>query len=102
MGWISVATIVNVAIALYSQGWNGSGISPTVWTVLMMAVATLVATSLTRRHREIAFPLVIIWALVAIAVRQTTIPFIVITAIALSFALAVLVFLKVMARPKTT
>lgn len=101
LGWISVATIVNVAIALYSQGWNGSGISPTVWTVLMMAVATLVAAGLTIRHREIAFPLVIIWALVAIAVRQTTIPFIVITAIALSFALAVLVFLKVMARPRT-
>lgn len=102
LGWISVATIVNVACALYSQNWNGFGISPAVWAVVMMAVATVVAAMLTLQHREIAFPLVIIWALIAIAVRQTNIPLIITTAIALSFALAVLVFLKVMGKPTVT
>jgi hypothetical protein len=102
LGWISVATIVNIASALYSQNWNGLGISPTLWTVIMMVAATVVAAILTLQHREIAFPLVIIWALVAVAVRQTNIPLIVMTAIALSFGLAVLVFLKVVGKPKVT
>lgn len=92
-GWISVATIVNIALALYSQNWNGWGISAEVWTVIMMTVAAGVGALVNLRCRDAAYPLVIVWALVAIAIKQT-LPLIVIPAIGLATGLALLVLLR--------
>jgi hypothetical protein len=86
-GWISVATIVNVASALYAINWNGWGISPTVWTVIMAVIATLISALMTVHYHSIAFSGVIIWALVAIAVRQTSQVEIAIPMIGLAIAL---------------
>lgn len=99
LGWISVATIVNVAIALYSQGWTGWGV-PEAWTVLMMGIAVILGATLTLQHREAAFPLVIVWALIAIAVRQANSGWIVGTAIILAIGLAALVLMKLATRPR--
>lgn len=70
LGWISVATIVNVALALYDQGWDGWQISPQRWTVLVMIVAVMLAAITLVEKLDFAYPLVIIWALVAIAIRH--------------------------------
>lgn len=94
LGWISVATIVNVASALYSQGWTGWGISPTIWTVIMMGIATILGAVLTTQREEFAFPLVIVWALVAISVRQSNTPLIVMAATTLAIGLAALVLIR--------
>jgi hypothetical protein len=76
LGWISVATIVNVAIALYSLSWNGWGIASPVWTVMVMAVSAVIATFVLIQRRDRAYALVIIWALIAIAIRQASTPLI--------------------------
>jgi hypothetical protein len=94
LGWISVATIVNVASALYSQNWNGGGISAEVWTVIMMLVAAIVGALITLRRQDAAYPLVIVWALIAIAVRQAGTPLIATTATVLAIGLGLLVFLR--------
>jgi hypothetical protein len=39
LAWISVATVVNGAIALYATNWSGWGLSPVVWTILMLGVS---------------------------------------------------------------
>ncbi|HEY9846583.1 MAG TPA: hypothetical protein V6D03_10335, partial [Candidatus Caenarcaniphilales bacterium] len=70
LGWISVATIVNVASALYSSGWNGWGMSAEGWTVIMLIVGAVVAATVAIQQADIAFTLVFIWAYVAIALRQ--------------------------------
>jgi hypothetical protein len=70
LGWISVATITNIALALYNQNWNGWGISPQGWTVMMMGIAASVGVAMILTRREVAFPLVITWALLAIAVKH--------------------------------
>ena len=80
LAWISVATIVNVAIALYSLGWRGEPLSPEIWTVLMILVGGGIAATIARKRVDIAFPLVIIWAFIAIAVRQANQPLIAMTA----------------------
>ena len=90
--WISVATIVNVATALYSVNWNGWGISPQVWTVIMLVVASAIAATIIQQRRDVAFPLVFVWAFVAIAIRQFNIPLIAVTASGLAFALWVFLF----------
>ncbi|MFB2924136.1 tryptophan-rich sensory protein [Aerosakkonema funiforme] len=98
LGWISVATIVNVAIALYSLGWNGGGISPQIWTAIVMVVAGAIAATIKVTRDDFAFPLVIVWALVAIAVRQANQPLISFTAVILALALGLLVLVGVLKR----
>lgn len=90
MGWISVATIVNVAIALYSLGWIGGGISPILWTVVMVAIAALIGIWLLLQRGDVAFPLVLVWAFVAIAVKHLDKPLV--ASVALSLGVVLLIF----------
>lgn len=70
LGWITIATIANVAVALVSVGWDGFGVNPETWAFLMV-VAVLVITSLViTTRRDVAYGLVIIWALLGIAAKQ--------------------------------
>ena len=92
LAWISVATIVNIAIMLYSSNWNGWGISPAGWTFILMLIAAGIAALITIKHRDTAYPLVTIWALVAIAIRQISIPLVAVTALGLAIALTLLTF----------
>jgi hypothetical protein len=89
LGWISVATIVNIASALYVWGWNGWGISAEGWTVIMLIVGAAIAAIVAIQRADIAFTLVFIWAYVAIAIRQLDQPAIWITAVVASIVLAV-------------
>lgn len=98
LAWISVATIVNVASTLYYWGWNGWGISPQVWTIIMLIVAAAIAATIIRNGVDIAYPLVVIWAFVAIAVRQANQPAIAGWAIALALALGFLLLVNVWRR----
>lgn len=74
LGWISVATIVNVAIVLTAIGWQGWGISPSIWTAILTLVATGLGAIVCWKQRDFAFTAVTIWALVAIAIRQNNLP----------------------------
>lgn len=70
LGWISVATIANIAAWLVAQGWNGTPLSPEFWTILMSSVATVLCLLILFLHRNFAFTLVIIWALAGIFVKN--------------------------------
>ncbi|MTJ13467.1 tryptophan-rich sensory protein [Anabaena sp. UHCC 0187] len=73
LGWISVATVVNVASALYFYGWNGWGINSQVWTMIMLVIATTIAAVIAIRYKDIAYTGVTVWALIAIAVKHSNI-----------------------------
>jgi hypothetical protein len=90
LGWISVATIVNVASALDDRGWNGGSLGAVGWTVIMLLVGAAIATVIALQWRDPAFVGVIVWAYVAIAVRQTENRAIAVTAIGLAIALGLL------------
>jgi hypothetical protein len=92
LGWISVATIVNVAIALYSANGNSWVLGPSVWTVVMMIVSTIIAASVLIQRGDRAYALVIVWALVAIAIRQASIPLIAGTGALMAVGLVMLSF----------
>jgi hypothetical protein len=74
LGWITVATVANVSVVLYELGWNGQPLSPEVWTAVVMFVAAGLGIAMIQLRREVAYPLVIIWALVGIAVARTAMP----------------------------
>ncbi|MDF2936341.1 MAG: rane protein [Paenibacillaceae bacterium] len=70
LGWISVATIVNVSIVLKKNGWDGFGMSDTAWAVIMLCVGALLAVLASYAYRNWAYSLVFVWAYIAIAVEQ--------------------------------
>jgi len=82
LGWITIASIANVATALVSIGWNGFGVAPEAWAVLMILVALLIAVLMAVTRRDVAYEAVVVWALVAIAVNQISDPLIVGVALA--------------------
>ena len=89
-GWISVATIANIATYLVKIQWHGWGITPTGWTLIMIAIVAILNLYLliSRNMRE--FVLVAVWALVAIFVKhQTTNPAIAYTAITIAVLLLI-------------
>ncbi len=71
LGWITVASIANVAVALVSLGWDGFGISQETWAVLVVVVALIITLLMLITRKDLAYSLVIIWGLVGIGVRQS-------------------------------
>lgn len=89
-GWITVALIANVAAWFTKIGWDGFGLSPVSWTVIMICIAGIVYLGLTwtRNLRESA--MVGVWALVAVAVANWgTTPPVVNAALAVSAVLLI-------------
>jgi hypothetical protein len=72
LGWITIASIANVAATLVSVNWDGFGISPETWATLILIVALLIAMLVVLTRKDVAYGLVIIWALLGIAVKQST------------------------------
>ncbi len=70
LGWITVASIANVAATLVSIGWDGLGISPETWAILVISVALIITMLMLITRKDMAYSLVIIWALVGIGVKQ--------------------------------
>lgn len=71
LGWITIASIANVAVFLVSENWDGFGISPETWATLIIIVALVITLLVLATRRDIAYGLVIVWALTGIAVNQS-------------------------------
>lgn len=71
LSWITIASIADVAAALVSVNWDGLGLSDVTWTVVVIAVALAITLLVVFTRRDIGYSLVIIWALVGIAVKQS-------------------------------
>ncbi|WP_107668567.1 hypothetical protein [Cyanothece sp. BG0011] len=70
LGWITVATIVNFALALYWIKWNGFGLSNIIWTVIMIIVAAILGTLIIIQRKDSVYCGVFVWALIAITLRH--------------------------------
>ncbi|MFE5321287.1 hypothetical protein ACFQ88_21510 [Paenibacillus sp. NPDC056579] len=74
IGWISVAALVNLAVVLYANDWNGFGLPETLWTVILILAASLVSLWIGYRYRDPFYMLVTVWALVAIGIANPGTP----------------------------
>jgi len=70
LGWITIASIANVAATLVSVKWDGFGISQETWAILILIAALLITLLVIATRKDVAYGLVIIWALLGIAVNQ--------------------------------
>lgn len=74
LAWTSVATIANTTQLLVFLKWNGFGLPAEFWTVLMIAVATLLGVIAFIKRRDAAFLLVLAWAFSGIGNKQSALP----------------------------
>jgi benzodiazapine receptor len=100
LGWISVATIANITDLLYYWKWDGWGIAPQVWAVIMLVVASALALAMTWTRGDVAYLLVIVWAFVGIAVKQSAAPLVANTAWLMTGVVALMIPLSVWYRGK--
>lgn len=70
LGWISVATLVNVNVALYDAGWDGLGIDPDIWTSALLGAGASLGAGLAVGRGDPIFPLVLVWAFSGVARKQ--------------------------------
>jgi hypothetical protein len=92
LGWITVATIANASALLYRLGWStgGLGISAAAWTVIVLVAAVAIAAAMSLTRGDLAYLVVLVWAFIGIAVKQTGSPTVVIASGAAAAAVVVL------------
>lgn len=76
LGWITVATIANVTSVLDYLKWNGWGLGPEAWMIIVLIVAVAIVSAVSLTRGDIAYMLVIVWAFVGVAVKQANSPII--------------------------
>jgi benzodiazapine receptor len=72
LGWITVASIANVATTLVSLNWGGFGLGAQIWTTLVVVLVLVITALVIVTRRDIAYTLVIIWALVGIGFNHSS------------------------------
>jgi hypothetical protein len=65
-GWISVALIANTDILLASMNWYGGKLGTANWSIILIALAFISGVIVCVRYKDLLFPLVVSWALIAI------------------------------------
>jgi hypothetical protein len=74
LGWITVATIANITQVLFYLGWNGWGLAPETWALILLFVAVLVGGAMAWSRGDVAYLLVLAWAFAGIAIKHTGVP----------------------------
>jgi benzodiazapine receptor len=99
LGWLTIATIANVAVAGVSVNWDGFGIGPETWGILIIIIALLLTLIVTATRKEIAYGLVIVWALFGIMSKQTNTNIVSVaevSAVVILIAIAAVAILKIL------
>ncbi|GAB3980683.1 hypothetical protein GCM10028806_48770 [Spirosoma terrae] len=69
-GWLTVATILNVAVFLKATSFSLMGLAEQTWAIAILIVGLVVGAIVFNRYRSVAYILVFAWAYAAIAVEQ--------------------------------
>lgn len=103
-GWLFIATVVNFAAALVKLQWNGFGLSPEVWGIIMLSVAILLLIAVLLKLRNAVFPLPVAWAYLGIyqflmsdagfGGQYTRLPIVAISGMAVLLIVAIIQFVR--------
>ncbi len=92
LGWATVTVVANVAQVLYILGWNDVSMNAQIWVVLMIWVSSLMGMSTIYTRREVAFPLVLVWAFIGIWVKNKDTPIVANMALTMAIVLVIFIF----------
>lgn len=71
-GWITVATIANIVIWLVSINWTGFGLSPQIWTIIVLLVGSIIGILRMLKDKSVAYGMVFLWAYFGIWLKHTS------------------------------
>lgn len=71
LGWICIATIANVTAVFVDGGWGGIGISQQAWTIIMIAVGTIIVSLTVLRIHNPYIGLSVVWAFTGIIIKRS-------------------------------
>jgi hypothetical protein len=99
LGWISVATVANVTSLLDYLNWDGFGLSPELWMIVVLAIVVILTSVVSFSRKDLAYVLVILWALAGIAIKHASVT-LVASSTWVSFGLVGILFIFSLLRPK--
>ena len=76
LGWITVATVANVTDVLNYLKWNSFGLAAQTWFLIVLVAVLAISILMSMNHRDVAYILVILWALIGIGNKFSTEPLI--------------------------
>jgi hypothetical protein len=100
LGWITVATIANVAQAGAALGFDGFGIAPDLIAAVVLLVGLAIAVRFVTRFGDAAYGLVIVWAYIGILVKEIDTPVVAAVAGIAAAIVAVLVVAAILGRTR--
>ena len=62
MGWVFIATVVNISAALIKLQWTGFGLSDEIWAFIILIVAVILVIAVQSDLRNAVVPLPVSWA----------------------------------------
>lgn len=68
--WICIATIANTSAYLVSIHWDAWGIEAHYWAIMMIGIAALITLFMNFVRKNVAFSLVVLWALYGIILKR--------------------------------
>lgn len=71
--WICIATIANASSFFVYIGWDGGGVSPSAWAIILIAIATLLSVFIICFKHNPYFGIVVLWALYGIHLKRVEI-----------------------------
>ncbi|MFO7772350.1 MAG: tryptophan-rich sensory protein [Dehalococcoidia bacterium] len=74
LGWITIATIANVAALLVDINWGTFGLGEQFWAVAVIIVGIGIALSMLFTRKDIYYCLVVDWALLGILLKRLSDP----------------------------
>jgi benzodiazapine receptor len=82
LGWITVATIANIAVTLVNLGYTELVLGAANWAVVVIIAALLITGLMLWTRRDVAYAAVLVWALTGIYLKQAATPMLSYTALA--------------------
>ena len=70
--WITLATALNFAGLLAFYEWDRFGLSEVTWSLIIIPIVALIASLVFQKYRDSRYAAVVVWAFVALAVKQWT------------------------------
>ena len=101
LGWITVATVANITDLLDYVKWDRFGIAPEIWMGIVLAAVLVIAVLMNINRRDIAYGLVILWALAGISIKHADVQAVVIPTW-ITFGLVALALILVIFLPRAT
>jgi hypothetical protein len=98
LGWITVATVVNITSVARFLQWDGFGIAEELWASALFVAVVAIAGAMSLTRRDVGYAAVLIWALAGIAAKHPDKPIMVtgawlaIAAVGAILAIALVVF----------